>query len=91
VISLASGTSVTSTASVASMTSTASFHQKITELDVFINPDTKMTYPGLLMQNGSSKNHCFIDFWHPFSWRPWRVRNIEKIKIDELGINASIS
>jgi hypothetical protein len=65
VISLASGTSVasmTSTASVASMTSTASFHQKITELDVSINPDTKMTYPGLLMWNGSSKIHCFIDF-----------------------------
>jgi hypothetical protein len=69
VISLASGTSVASitstasTTSVASMTSTASFNQKITELDVSINPDTKMT----LMWDGSSKIHCFIDFLHPLT------------------------
>jgi hypothetical protein len=65
--------------------------KKITELDVFINPDTKMTYPGLLLRDGSSKIHCFIDFWHPFSWRLWRARNIKKIRTDELGINAPIS
>ena len=24
------------------------------------------------MWNGSSKIHCFIDFWHSFCWRLWR-------------------
>jgi hypothetical protein len=52
--------------------------KKLTELDVSINPDTKMTYPGLLMWNGSSKTHYFIGFWHSFSWRLWRARNIKK-------------
>jgi hypothetical protein len=32
-----------------------------------------MTYPGLLMWDGSSKIHYFIDFLHPFSWRLWRT------------------
>jgi hypothetical protein len=50
-----------------------------------------MTYPGLLMRDGSSKIHRFIDFWHPFSWRLWRAYNIKKMKTDELGINAPIS
>ena len=67
------------------------FIKKITELDIFINSDTKMTYPGLLMWNGSSKIHYLIDFWYPFFWRLWRARNIKKIKTDELGINESIS
>ena len=67
------------------------FIKKLTELDVFISPDTKMTYPGLLMWDGSSKIHYFIDFWHPFSWRLWRARNIKKIKTDDLGINVPIS
>jgi hypothetical protein len=62
VISLASGTPAASTTSVASMTSTASFHQKLNEFDVSVNPDTKMTYPGLLMWDGSSKIHYFMDF-----------------------------
>jgi hypothetical protein len=84
-------TSTASTTSVASMNSTASFHQKNTELYVSINPDTKMTYLGLLMWDGSSKIHYFIDFWHPFSWRLWRARNVKKIKTDELGINEPIS
>jgi hypothetical protein len=65
--------------------------KKNTELDVSINPGTKMTYSGLLMWDGSSKIHCFIDFWQPFSWRLWRARNIKKIKTEELGINAPIS
>jgi hypothetical protein len=47
-------TSTASTNSVASMISTSSIHQKLTELNVFINPDTKMTYSGLLMWDGSS-------------------------------------
>jgi hypothetical protein len=58
VIFLESGTSaasMTSTASVASMTSTASFHQKLTEHDVFINPGTKLNYPGLSMWDESPK------------------------------------
>ena len=58
-------TSTASTTSVASMTSIASFHQKITELDGFINPGFKMTFSGLFMWVGSSKTHYFIDFWHP--------------------------
>jgi hypothetical protein len=87
VISLASGTSV------ASMTSTASKNlsglndfysvissKKLTELDVSINLDTKKTEPGLLIWNESSKIHYFIGFWHPFSWRLWRARNIKKNK-----------
>jgi hypothetical protein len=65
--------------------------KKNTELDVSINPYNKMTYPGLLMWDGSSKIHYFIDFWHTFSWRLRRARNINKIKTDELGINAPIS
>ena len=47
--------------------------KKLTELDLSIHPDTKMTYPGLLMWDGSSKIHCLIDFLHPFSWRLWRT------------------
>jgi hypothetical protein len=96
-ISLASETSVASMTSTASTTSVASttlqphFIKKNTELEVSINPDTKMTYPGLLMWEGSSKIHFFIDFWHPFSWRLWRARNIKKIRNNELGINAPIS
>jgi hypothetical protein len=65
--------------------------KKLTELDVSINPDIKMTYPGLLMWDGSSKIHYFIDFGHPLSWRLWRAHNIKKIKTDELGINVPIS
>ena len=49
------------------------FTKEITEFYVSINHGTKMTYPGLSMWNGSSKTHCFIDFWHPFSWRLWRT------------------
>ena len=49
------------------------FTKKFTELDVSISPDTKMTYSSLLMWDGSSKIHFFIDFWHPFSWRLWRT------------------
>jgi hypothetical protein len=79
VIFLASGTSaasMTSTASTTSVTSTASFHKKkLTELDISISPDTKMTYPSLLMWDESSKIHFFIDFWHPFSWRLWSVED----------------
>jgi len=63
--SVASMTSTASTASLASMASSASFHQKNTELDVFINPSSKMTFSGPFMWNGSSKTQYFIDFWHP--------------------------
>jgi hypothetical protein len=63
--SAASMTSTASTTSVSSMTSTASFHQK-TELDVFIHPGTKMTYPGLSIWDGSSKTHYFVDLWESF-------------------------
>ena len=48
------------------------FIKKLGELNVFINPSTKMTYPGLSVWNGSSKIHYFIDFWHSFCWRLWR-------------------
>ena len=67
--------------------------KKLTDLDPWHHglSDTKMTYPGLLMWNGSWKIHYFIGFWHPFSWKLWRARNIKKIKIDELGINVPIS
>ena len=44
------------------MTSTASFHKKNTEFYVSINQDTKMTYPGVSMWNGSSKIRFFIHF-----------------------------
>ena len=57
---------------------------------MFPSYETKMTYPGLLMWDGSLKIHYFIDFWRPFSWRLWRARNIKKIKTDELGINVPI-
>ena len=50
-----------------------------------------MTYSGLLMWDGSLKIPYIVDFWHFFSWRLWRARNIKKIKTDELGINAPIS
>jgi hypothetical protein len=53
---------MTSSTSLASMILTASFHQKNTELDVSINPGTKMTYPGPSMWDGSSKIHFSIDF-----------------------------
>ena len=62
--------------------------KKLTEIDGSINTDPKMTYPGLLMWDGSLKIHYFVDFWHFFYWRLWRPRNIKKIKTDELGINA---
>ena len=49
------------------MTSTASFHQKLTGLDVFINPGTKITYPGLSMWDDVSwKIYYFIEFWPSF-------------------------
>ena len=51
--------SMTSTASAASMASSASFHQKITELDFSINHGTKVTYFVLIMWVGSSKT---LDF-----------------------------
>jgi hypothetical protein len=51
--SAASMTSTASTISVASMTFTAHFIKRFTELDVSIGPDTKMTYPGCLMWDGS--------------------------------------
>jgi hypothetical protein len=37
--------------------------KKLAELGVVINPDTKMTYPCLLIWDRSSKSHYFIDFW----------------------------
>ena len=49
------------------------FIKKLTELYVSISPDTQITYPSLLMWDGSSKIHFFIDFWHPLSWRQWRT------------------
>jgi len=45
---------------VALVASTASFHQKLTELDVSINPGTQITHPGLPMLDGSSRS--------PFQW-----------------------
>ena len=38
----------------------------MTELDVSINPGTKMTYSDLLMWDRSSKTHYFIDLLAPF-------------------------
>ena len=67
------------------------FTKEITEFYVSTNHGTKMTYPCLSMWNGWSKTHCFIDFWHLFSWRLWRAQNTKKIKADELGINVPIS
>ena len=45
------------------MTSSASFHQKNTELDFPINPDTKMTYSGLIMWGWIIKNPIFQSEW----------------------------
>ena len=64
--SAASMTSTASTTSVASLTSPASIYLKINEIDVSINPGTKMTYSSLLMWLGMSKIHYFIDFLAPF-------------------------
>ena len=47
--------------------------KEITDLDVSINPDTKMTYSGLLVFDGTLKMHCFIHFCHLFFWRLWRT------------------
>ena len=49
------------------------FIKKLTELDVSISLDAKMTYPSLLIWDGPSKIHFFIVFWHPSSWRLWRT------------------
>ena len=52
------------------------FIKNFTELDVFINPSTKTTYPGLSIWEGSSNTNYFTDFWHSFCWRlsrPWRL------------------
>jgi hypothetical protein len=43
------------------------------------------------MWDGSSKIHYFIDFWHPFTRRMWRARNIKKITTDGLAINVPVS
>ena len=59
--STASVTSAASTTSVASMTLTASFHQKNTDHDGWIIPDTKMTNTGPFLWNGSSKIQFFTD------------------------------
>ena len=40
--------------------------KKMAELDVSINPGTKMSYSSLLMWVGMSKIHYFIDFLAPF-------------------------
>ena len=42
--------------------STASFHQKLTEPDVSINPGTQITHPGLPMLDGSSKSTFPVGF-----------------------------
>jgi hypothetical protein len=67
------------------------FIKKLTELDVSISPDTKMTYPSLLMWDGSSKIHFFIDFWHPFSWRLWRTGMLlfTKLKVHRSNFHYS--
>ena len=59
-------TSTASTTPVASMASSALFHQKIAELDVFINPDSKMTYSGFLMFDGALKIQFLHNFLAPF-------------------------
>ena len=51
--------------------STASFHQKLTEPDVSINPGTQITYPGLPMLDGSSKS-TFPVVFGTFCFRLWR-------------------
>jgi hypothetical protein len=40
--------------------------KKLTEIDVSINPGTKMSYSGLLIWLGLTKIHYFIDFLAPF-------------------------
>ena len=64
------------------------FFKKLTELDVSINPSTKMTYPGLLMWDGPSKLNYFIDFWHSFCWRLWRPWILLQTKSKGLNSNA---
>ena len=49
------------------------FIKKLTELDVYINPSTKTTLPGLSLWNGSSKFLYFFYFWHSVCWRPWML------------------
>ena len=48
----------------------------MTELDVFINPGTRVAYSGLLMWDRSSKVHYFIDFWSPFVLEAVEDRNV---------------
>ena len=51
--------------------------KKLIEFSFFINPGTKMTYPGLSMWDGSSKIHYFIDFWPSFRTEAVEDRNVD--------------
>jgi hypothetical protein len=93
VISLVSGASTASmilTASTTSEASTASFHQKIDELDVFINSGTKMTYPGLSMWDGSSKIYYFIEFWPSFRTEAVEDRNVTLNQIQRSKVKCQL-
>ena len=65
--------------------------KKHTELDVSINPATKMAYSGLLMWDGSSNIHHFMDFWHPSCWRLWRTGMLLLTKLKGHNLNVRYS
>ena len=52
------------------------FIKKITELNVFINPGTKMTFWGLLMCVGMSKTSLFYWFLAPFLFEAVEDRDV---------------
>ena len=67
--------------------------KQITELVVSINPDTKMSYSGLLMWVGLSKIQYFIDFMASFLLEAVEDRDVifnqiqgSKVKIPHLVI-----
>ena len=63
----------------------------MTEIDVSIYLDTKMSYSGLLMWLGLSKNHYFIDFLAPFFWRLWSAGMLLLTKSKGYKSNAPYS
>jgi hypothetical protein len=65
--------------------------KKHPELDVSINPATKMAYSGLLMWDGSSNIYHFMDFWHPSCWRLWRTGMLLLTKLKDHKSNVHYS
>jgi hypothetical protein len=60
------------------------------ELDIFINPGTKMTYPGLSMWDGSSKIYYFIEFWPSFRTEAVEDRNVTLNQIQRSKVKCQL-